>query len=238
MEAAQSNIRALVDGRFVTRLCAAVATLVLLSVAISLGGKWLGRSIVLAGHSDDPSLQEIVIGNNVLAIPANAIRFEDARRDGVTDRLDLYLHWPDLEGYSDQRREAFNNGDADRSIVFLTIAEASMSRDMTGRFEPIYRKLLNANGRRVTPELAAYRFTEASGYRDEELVVGTGQNPFVARCLSAEAATTSLAPCERDLRIGEELSLTYRFPRAMLTHAAALDAKIRSRAQAWLRTAQ
>ena len=69
-------------------VCALVAVL---SVAISLGGKWFGHSIAMAGYTDDTTVHEIVIGNNVIAVPANAIRFEQARRDGIASRLDLYL---------------------------------------------------------------------------------------------------------------------------------------------------
>lgn len=228
--------RQLVDKRFTTKLIAAVVTFALLSVGISVGGKWLGRAIVLAGHTEDRTSREIVIGNNVLLVPSNAIRFPEARIDGVTDRLDLYLHWPDLDGYSAGQRDAFNNGGKEKSIVFLTFEEASMSRDMSGRLEPIYSHVIEPQGRKLGGGLVAHTFTAASGYRDEELVVGSGAAPFVARCLTEKAAADSLAPCERDIRIGEELSLSYRFPRALLAQGAKLDAAVRARAQALLRT--
>ena len=85
------------------------AVLALLSVAISVGGNWFGHSIAMAGHTDDTTVHEIVIGNNVIAAPANTIRFERARRDGVADRLDLYLRWPDMDGYSEAARDDFNH---------------------------------------------------------------------------------------------------------------------------------
>ncbi|MBP0439656.1 hypothetical protein [Tianweitania sediminis] len=237
MDPAPSDALALGELRFVKRVISAGLAMVLLAAVISVGGKWLGQSLVLAGHSDSLTSREIVIGNNVLAIPDNAIRFEDARRDGVAERLELYLHWPEMEGYSPEKRDAFNNAEKERSIVFLSIGEASMSRDMSGRLAPIYSKLIEPSGRAVAPGLTSHRFIPSSGYQDEELIIGTGQEAYVARCLIAEAATQSLAPCERDLRLGEELSLTYRFPRRLLAQAAELDAKVRSRAQSWLRTA-
>ena len=39
-----------------------------------------------------------------------------------------------------------------------------------------------------------------------------GEDPFVARCLTGASAAESLAPCERDIQLGDDLSLTYRFP--------------------------
>ena len=79
--------------------------------------------IAMAGHTDDASLHEVVIGNNVIAIAANAIRFERARRDGIASRLDVYLHWPDLEGYSEAHRNDFNHTGGTRRIVFLSFEE-------------------------------------------------------------------------------------------------------------------
>ena len=34
----------------------------------------------------------------------------------------------------------------------------------------------------------------------------------MARCLSGPSAEESLAPCERDIHVGDDLSLSYRFP--------------------------
>ena len=39
---------------------------------------------------------------------------------------------------------------------------------------------------------------------------------FVARCLVGESAAESLAPCERDIHVGDNLSLSYRFPTELL----------------------
>ena len=54
------NIRAL-DASFMMKVFYVFAVLALLSLAISLGGKWFGRSIALAGHADDATPREIVI---------------------------------------------------------------------------------------------------------------------------------------------------------------------------------
>lgn len=85
-----------VDSRLMRRVFYAFAALALLSVAISLGGKWFGRSIAMAGYSDDMTVRQVVIGKNVIAVPANFIRFEQARRDGIASRLDLYLRYPQM----------------------------------------------------------------------------------------------------------------------------------------------
>ena len=50
----------------------------LVALVISFGGKWLGRSINKAGYTDDTTVHEVGIGNDVVSGPANAIPFARA----------------------------------------------------------------------------------------------------------------------------------------------------------------
>ena len=129
-----------------------------------------GRSR-LAGHTDDTTLREIVIGNNVISAPSNTIRFERARRDGVATRLDLYLRWPDLDGYSDAARADFNHAKDTRRIIFVSFEERMMSRDMSGRLAPIYASMLVRPGVPGPAGITLYGFSEQSGYLNEVLAV-------------------------------------------------------------------
>jgi hypothetical protein len=229
-----------VSSRLMTRIFIAFAMLALLSLALGIAGKWLGSSIALAGYTDDPSIRKVVIGNNVIAAPANTIRFERARRDGIASRLDLYLRWPQLDGYSEAARNDFNNVDGARKILFLGFEERIMSRDMSGRFAPIYRSLIVAPGSKGPAGLTIFEFTRKSGYLNEVLAVAArgSREPFVARCLSGQSAEESLAPCERDVDFGDNLSLTYRFPRELLADWKTLDATVMERAASMLKTAR
>jgi hypothetical protein len=227
-----------VDSMLMRRVFYAFAALALLSVAISLGGKWFGRSIAMAGYTDDPTIHEIVIGNNVIAVPANAIRFDQARRDGIAARLDLYLRYPQMDGYSEAARGDFNHTGPTKNIIFLSFEPQMMSRDMSGRFAPIYSALIVQPGMPGPGGTTIYGFNEKSGYLNEVLVVGNraGKDPFVARCLGGPSADESLAPCERDVQIGDNLSLTYRFPKDFLGDWQALDAAIAAKATHILKT--
>jgi hypothetical protein len=235
--AEQPTIRT-VDSSFMMKVFYAFAILALLSLCISVGGKSLGRSIALAGHAEDVTPHEVVIGNNVISAPSNMIRFDRQRRDGVSERLDLYLRWPLLDGYSDLARDDFNHSNGSRNIVFLSFEERMMSRDMGGRLEPIYASMLVRPGKPGPGGTVLYAFDEKSGYLNEVLAVAPrqGADPFVARCLVGESAAESLAPCERDVHVGDDLSLTYRFPRQLLGDWQALDTAIRAKAASMLRT--
>ncbi|PDQ17155.1 hypothetical protein CN311_31550 [Mesorhizobium sanjuanii] len=227
-----------VDSTLMKRVFYAFATLALLSVAISLGGKWFGRSIAMAGYTDDTTIHKIVIGNNVIAVPANFIRFDQARRDGIASRLDLYLRYPEMDGYSTAARDDFNHIGPRGNIVFLSFEQQMMSRDMSGRFAPIYSALIAQPGTPGPGGTTLYGFTEKSGYLNEVLAVAgrPGKDPFVARCLSGPSAAESLAPCERDIQVGDNLSLSYRFPREFLGDWQALDAAIAAEAARILKT--
>lgn len=216
------------DSRLMAKVFYAFAVVALLSLAISAAGKWLGHSIAMGGYSDDTKLRRVIIGNNVLAVPANVIRFDKARRDGSAERLDLYLRYPRMDGYSTAARDDFNNARGKRTILFLTFEEQAMSRDMSGRFGPIYSSLIAQPGTPGPAGSMIYNFIEKSGYLNETLVVAErpGQEPFVARCLAGASAEQSLAPCERDVLVGERLSLTYRFPKEFLAQWPALDATV------------
>jgi hypothetical protein len=227
-----------VDSSLMFKVFCAFTLLALLSAAISVGGKWFGRSIAMAGHTDDKTLREVVIGNDVIAVPANAIRFERARRDGIASRLDLYLRWPDMSGYSTAARDDFNHAGGSRRIIFLSFEERMMSRDMSGRFAPIYSSMIVRPGMSGPGGVTLYEFNRKSGYLNEVLAVAKrpGDSPFVARCLSGPSAEESLAPCERDVQVGENLSLSYRFPKQLLAEWQVLDAAVRSSVARMLKT--
>lgn len=224
---------------FLPGLMIGFAALIVLSILISFAGRWFGHSISMAGHTESTRTYEVVIGNNVIVAPGNMIRFDNARRDGVAQRLDLYLRWPTLQGYSDAYRDDFNNVEKS-NLVFASLEPRLMSRDMSGRFEPIYRGLIDAKSARSAGGLTAYDFSAKSGYANEQLFVGNrqGQMPFVARCLVGPAADQSLAACQRDVDIGDDLSLSYRFPAAILADWTSLDAQLLEKARSMVRTSR
>ena len=228
------------DSSLMTKVFYIFAALALLSAAISLSGRWFGHSISMAGYSDDTSLREVVIGNNVLVVAANAIRFDRGRHDGVASRLDLYLRYPAMDGYSDAARDDFNGLAPVKNILFLSFEERMMSRDMSGRFAPIYSALIEQPGAVGPGGTTLYAFKEKTGYLNEVLAVANrpGQDPFVARCLSGPSAAESLAPCERDIHMGDNLSLTYRFPQELLADWQALDGAVAKQAAGILKTAR
>lgn len=214
------------ESRFTTRVFYVFLTLALLSLAVTVAGRHFGRVIIMAGNTDDSTVHRIAIGDEILALPANMIRFEKERRDGAMDRVDLYVHWPDMTGYSADTREDFDNRSGVRRILFLTITPREMSRGMSARYGPIYRNLIELPGKPGPEGLTFYRFRPQSGYLKERLAVADRPGratPFVARCLSPATTEASFADCERDIQFGRNLQLRYRFPSELLARWSAID---------------
>ena len=220
------------------RLGLGAACLLAILATVILLGRWFGHSIAMGGHTDDTTVHEIVIGDDMIAAPANMIRFDHARRDGVTERLDLYMRWPAMDGYSKAHADDFNNLGPERRLIFASFEPRIMSRDMTGRLAPIYKALVVQPGAPGPGGSTVYQFDPKSGYANEELVVFERRNdpPFVARCLTGQAARDSLAPCQRDVDVGRKLSLSYRFPLHLLERWPELDKAMRDRTAHLLRT--
>jgi hypothetical protein len=211
--------------KYAQRLFLIFAGLALMALLISLSERLVGGRIALGGHSDQSVLHEITIGDDVLSVPENMIRLPEQRRAGMANRLDLYLSWPKLSGFNLSERQIFNGTHSNGGLIFLSFEERVMSRDMSGRFEPIYKFLIEGTGALGPAGLARYVLPAKAGYLNEVLYVGPleGESRFVARC-SEEEKENLIAACERDVQVGGNLSATLRFPAELLGKWRALDA--------------
>ncbi|MGK6316803.1 hypothetical protein [Neorhizobium sp. DT-125] len=220
----------LISSRFLYRLTAIVAVLVALTVAIGIGGHWFGQRIALAGHTEGTEELLIRIGQDELSLPANTIRFRDQRRSGVAERVDLYLTWPELKGYSADLRPRFDDIAQSSALIFLQLSQSTMSRDMSGRLDPIYSKLFDGEPQPVNFGLTLHRLRSDSGYGNEIVLSARrpGAPDYVVRCLlpgSGENPTSG--DCQRDIHIGQDLTVLYRFSSALLKDWQHIDAAVR-----------
>ena len=210
--------------KYAQRLFLVFAGLALIALLISLGERMVGGRIALGGHSDNVTAHEIIIGDDVLSVPENMIRLPEQRRGGMANRLDLYLSWPGLTGFSREAKQVFNGTRGNGRLIFLSFEERTMSRDMSGRFEPIYKFLIEGTGAAGPAGLTRFVLPAKAGYLNEVLYVGPqeGVNRFVARCVE-EQKEHLMAACERDVQAGVNLSATLRFPAEMLADWNALN---------------
>jgi hypothetical protein len=222
----------LISSRFLLRLAIVVALLVAATVAISVGGHWLGQRIALGGHSESQEIMAVAIGEDTLRLPANMIRFADQRRSGVAERLDVYLTWPGLEGYSHALRENFDTVERPDLLIFLQLSQSTMSKEMSGRLEPVYAQLFDGEAEPYANGLTLHHLRADSGYGEEVVLTadrGDGALPYVVRCLiPAPGAKATRADCQRDIHIGNDLTVLYRFSSLLLEDWDHIDAAVKS----------
>lgn len=221
----------LVSSGLVYRLTAGVAALAALTVAISVGGHWLGRNISLAGHTEKTKPVIVTIGEDTLRLSANTIRFPSERVNGEAERIDLYLTWPQMQGYSEAERLRFDDIAQSSSLIFLQLSQSTMSRDMSGRLEPIYSHLMEGDAFVGPHGLTAHHLRADAGYSGEVLLTAprAGEPDYVVRCIlpaSADAATNG--DCQRDVQVGKDLSVLYRFSSNELGDWQSMDAAVQA----------
>ena len=220
----------LISNRFLYRLTAIVAALAVLTAGISLAGRWYGQRMALAGHTDSTETFLIRIGQDDLRLSANTIRFRDQRHGGAAERVDLYLTWPELEGYSGEKRLHFDDLTRTGSLIFLQLSQSTMSADMSGRLAPIYSQLFAKEESRQTAHgLTMHRLRTDSGYGNEVIFTAPrpGRPDYVVRCLlPAEGQAPTSGDCQRDIHLGSDLTVLYRFSSAILNDWDHIDAAI------------
>lgn len=221
----------LISNRLITRLTIGVAILAGLTLAISITGRMLGERIALAGHTEKTDAVDVIIGQDHLRLPANTIRFEEQRRTGRAERVDLYLTWPEMNGYSNGERALFNDATRPESLIFLNLSQSTMSKDMSGRLGPIYSHLFDARPEPGPAGLTRQPLKQNSGYGEEVFFTGIlpDGSDYAVRCMMPVIDTQSTsADCQRDIHIGRDLSVLYRFSSRLLPQWQAMEARVRS----------
>ena len=214
--------------RFAKVLFFASAFLLFVSAGLYFSAEQYGDVVSRGGHSNSTKNFEVVIANNVLRVQENTVRFPKQRRTGVHERMELYLHWPTMSGYSDDLSGAFNNSGTMEELIFLSIEPRSMSFDMSGRLEPIYSLYFSGLAVQDRSGLVRQPLSEAGGFIDEDLYYeADSPYPYAVRCVR-EVSHIGLPMCMRDIHIGKDLMITYRFNKRYLQDWMHIDQAVRT----------
>ncbi len=222
----------LISPSFLKKLTTVLSVLAIVTIALNFAGNWYGKRIAMASHTDSIALHDLVIGMDHLRLPANVIRLPGQRANGTTEKLHLYLHWPSMTGYSSLTASAFNSTSGAAPLIFLEITQRVMSRDMSGRFEPIYLHLFTDTTKKGPYGLTMNEFKPETGYGNE-VMLSSGQSGaedfYAVRCiLPKEVDRANSADCQRDIAVGEDLSVQYRFSSSLLKDWRAIDDAVKS----------
>ena len=216
----------LISGRFLTSITILVLVLAMLAGGITFAGNHFGKQLSLAGHSESTQVHTITIGQDRLRLTANTLRFESQRHDGISERADLHVLWPEMTGYRSEDRRRFDDVSQPGSLLFMQLTQSTMSRDMSGRLEPIYSHLFAGDPEPGPYGLTLHRLRAETGYQNEVLytAVRPGLPDYAIRCiLPSPGVAGSSGDCQRDVHIGRDLSVLYRFSRELLPQWKLID---------------
>ncbi|MBB4953367.1 hypothetical protein H4S14_001365 [Agrobacterium vitis] len=205
---------------------ATVVCLALFSISLTALSDTIGHALLLGDHSESETPRRITIGLDSLKIEDNAIRFDRQRHDGPTVRLDLALMWPEMRGYTFSNRLRFDDATQTNQLIFLQMTQSTMSQDMSGRVGPIYSQLFDGAALKGPYGLTAHRLRPGSGYDGEILYTAPRQNTadYAIRCMGTETSDDqSIDDCQRDIHLGNDLSVLYRFSRKNLMDWQKID---------------
>lgn len=224
----------LLSNRLLFRITLVIGLLAALAAGLSFAGRWMGEELALGGNTESREVHHIIVGQDVLALPANAIRFETQRRDGRAETVSIFLSWPDMEGFTRANESAFIDPLTPDRLIFAEFSQSVMSRDMSGRVDPIYSKLFVGSPTKGPVGLEVHELSRKSGFGDERLLTATlpDGSLYAVRCLlpASPAASTS-ADCLRDVRVGRDLTMLYRFSAALLPQWHRIDDAMRTYAE-------
>ncbi|MGI9353392.1 MAG: hypothetical protein ACR2O3_17665 [Rhizobiaceae bacterium] len=210
------------------------AVLLLLSLILYYAALLFGDDISRSGHSASTERLEIVTGNSALRIPANSIRFGNQRKAGSHQRIEMYLHWPTLSGYSDALDGAFSRTGDQSELIFMSLEPRSMSLEMSGRIEPIYSRFFKGKAKSGPAGLVMQPLSADGGFIDEDLFYEAGSPyPYAVRCVRPKSAL-STPFCIRDIHIGKDLMLSYRFHVRHLPEWLKIDQSIRKKVSGFI----
>ncbi|MEP0321353.1 hypothetical protein [Bauldia litoralis] len=203
---------------------------------VALAGIGYGVSVAIEDYHDRIALRgldgqalpvRLIVAGEPVVVPANMLRSRKARRGGAVDKVDFLLHWPTLEGFSEERAADFRDTAPDAPLIFITVSARENSLDSDARLDSIYERFFEGPELAGPAGLAGRALDAESGYGGEVVYYGPpGVKPFVARCIAADTPDIP-ATCIRDVNIGQGLSMLYRFNQKYLADWRTMDDRLR-----------
>lgn len=168
---------------------------------------------------------EAVIGGTRFLIPENYTRYPSQRGGGRQPEVAMHALLPDFAPYSPERQAEFADNTPETQVVFFTLQEAGAMLPAERRLKEVYTKYLASTvAEKDRTGLEKFTFKGDSGYRDQDLFVGTDSDGRLILITCQQKTVLVESPnCTRSLLLTRNLALTYRYKRARLTEWRRID---------------
>jgi hypothetical protein len=183
----------------------------------------------LLGHDPKASAAmrriEAVVGGTRFLVPENYTRYPSQRGGGRQPELAMHALLPDFAPYAPERQDEFSDNTPDAQVVFFTLQEAGAMLPAERRLKEVYSYYLASTaGEKERTGLEKFSFKQNSGYRDQDLLVGTDNDGrLVLITCQRKTALVESPNCTRSLLLTKNLALTYRYKRAHLEEWRRID---------------
>src|SRR5581483_6444137 len=109
-------------------------------------------------------------------------------------------------------------------IIFMLVHEDPVNLPESERFKRIYLNyVVDTQGAPGPFGLTQYAFREDSGYRGEDLFIGTDAKGMVVMHCARLSQTVPSPNCLRDVPVSSTVALSYRFKRSHLAQWREID---------------
>jgi hypothetical protein len=160
----------------------------------------------------------LMLGEVNFSIPANYLRYKNARKGGILREAALFAILPDFRGYSDGAADKFLGNAADSPVIEILLHDEPTKLGEAERLARIYLEYVSdPKGKQGPFGLTAYDFRDGTGYADEDLFVGRLAGHLVVLRCDRLGPHNPSPSCSRDTRLARHAGLTYRFKRAQLS---------------------
>ncbi len=154
-----------------------------------------------------------------LWIPANYLEYQSARQGGKRRSVELFATMPDMTGWSNWDASDFSDNGASSRVVYMPIRADKLNLSELDRFRRIYLAyVVDTKGVPASFGLTRYEFRNDSGYRGEDLLLGSSPSGLVVLHCAKLGPDVPSPNCWRDMQLAKNVSVSYRFKRGRLSH--------------------
>lgn len=158
---------------------------------------------------------EAVVGGTRFTIPENYTRYPSQRSGGAEPEVAMHTLLPDFQPFTTGHESEFADNSANSSVVYFTLRAVKESLPAEQRLKDIYSRYFVSPKPEADPTgLQKFAFRPDSGYRDQDLLVGTDSDGrLLLLTCQRETALNDSPNCSRTLLLTQNLALTYRYKR-------------------------
>ena len=184
----------------------------------------------LGGFSSDTAPISIAIGDTRMSVPQNIIRFRDQRESSALSKLDSFIQWPSVKGFTKEDAATFQNINRASELIFITLEVGEPFNSSQQKLRELYRRFFSKSPWRGPAGLIGNELDSSSGYLSEDVLYAKHDDDlFLTRCLQEDKSDTDnlLPTCIYEFTLGDGVNVYVRFHRSHLSEWKILDERVK-----------